>query len=212
MRPVERIGATFVGNGRAVTLDATLRESTALRAHVTEHEVEDGAPVVDHVRIAPITLTLDVIATTTPLSSALGAASATRDRDTREAVEAMFRARVPIEVRALGGVFTDMVIESIDSSTDARTGEAWAPTITLKQIRRASREYTDVPPAPLAPETDRGTQTTTEETDTAGVVKAGAEGLGEPSMAVNVARALGSNEAPTPSQSAVFLASAKELF
>lgn len=55
------------GLPRAVTFDATPGDTHLWTATVTEHPVEKGAPITDHVRAGAFRLSLDVIISNTPI-------------------------------------------------------------------------------------------------------------------------------------------------
>jgi hypothetical protein len=130
-----------------LTFDCTLTEQSSRMADVTRHPVEDGASVTDHVRQEPVTLSLQVIATTSPVGG-LAEADAQRDRTFRRDVIEIQAARELITVLCELGEFPGMVISGIDDRQDASTGEAYIASITLTEIRRAVRVVTLVPPDP----------------------------------------------------------------
>lgn len=52
-----------------LTIDATMQETHSLAAEVTEHPVEVGSDITDHIRPKPIEVRIDGIITNAPLSS-----------------------------------------------------------------------------------------------------------------------------------------------
>lgn len=147
MRGRSLTGAVLTAESRTLTFDCTLTEQSSRVANVTRHPIEDRADVTDHVRPEPVTLTLQVVATTSPLGG-LAEPDAQRDRTFRRDVIEIKEARELITVLCELGEFTGMVISGIDDRQDAGTGEAYVASITLTEIRRAVRVVTLVPPDP----------------------------------------------------------------
>jgi hypothetical protein len=147
MRGRSLTGAVLTAESRTLTFDCTLTEQSSRMADVTRHPVEDGASVTDHVRQEPVTLSLQVIATTSPVGG-LAEPDAQRDRTFRRDVIEIQAARELITVLCELGEFPGMVISGIDDRQDASTGEAYIASITLTEIRRAVRVVTLVPPDP----------------------------------------------------------------
>lgn len=56
------------GNLKALTFDATPGDTHLWTATVTEHPVEKGSPITDHVRAGAFRLSVDVVISNTPLS------------------------------------------------------------------------------------------------------------------------------------------------
>lgn len=145
MRPTATTGAIVTAESRTLTFDCTLKEQAQNTAQVTSHEVEDGAPITDHVRPQPVRLTLQVVASTAPLRDT---PDPQRDRKFRQDVLEIYHGRELCEVVCEAGVFSNMVISQIDDPIDASTGEAMVASITWQEIRRAVRVVTLVPPDP----------------------------------------------------------------
>lgn len=70
-QPTEII-ATIAGALSPILLDATLKESFKAEAEVTQHPIEDGADVSDHVILKPTSLTISGIVTETPFEGLPG--------------------------------------------------------------------------------------------------------------------------------------------
>jgi hypothetical protein len=147
MRGRSLTGAVLTSGSRTLTFDCTLTEQSRHASDVTRHPIEDGADVTDHVRPEPVTLTLQVVATTSPVGG-LAEPDAQRDRTFRRDVIEIKEGRELITVLCELGEFPNMVISGIDDRQDAGTGEAYIASITLTEIRRAVRVVTLVPPDP----------------------------------------------------------------
>jgi hypothetical protein len=149
---------TQIGN---LILDGTLSETHNRSADVTEHEVETGANVADHVRLKPATLQLDGIMTNTPISRQavvdyaedgpfeLEGAPGQQETPGRaenafSLLETLFEARNPITVITNLKTYENMIIDGITAPRDAKTGDAVRVTISLKQVRLVSNKLTTV--------------------------------------------------------------------
>jgi len=146
-RPIATSGASMVSLTRELVWDATITESYSLKSDVTENEVEDGASTSDHARLRQAELTLDLIATTSPLNGE--ASSDDRDRQFRGTLQEMWAARELVTIISELVDADDWLITGIDESADSRTGEACVPRVTLRRLRFASRQTVQIPPLPV---------------------------------------------------------------
>ena len=143
------LALAYVGAGgepQTLVLDASISEQLSERVVVTEHPVESGADVADHVRQMPITLRIEGLLTDFPLpAGGRGAFSAFADRREPGAVgrsaflyELLSTLRDSATVLAVhtgAGVFGSMVIESLDRTRDRTMSGAIRFTMSLKQVR-----------------------------------------------------------------------------
>ena len=68
IRPPRLYGASLKTSAdQIITFDATLNESPTFRGELTRHPVEVGGSVVDHFRRDPISLTMAVFVSNTPI-------------------------------------------------------------------------------------------------------------------------------------------------
>jgi hypothetical protein len=158
-----RQGSTKIG---AITLDVLLTENPTHSAEVTDHQVEEGANVSDHVRQKPDTLQLEGILSNTPVTGSQMTrviesgglvfdsnifADEESPRGSAGYAEAAYKAL--LELKEAGTVITvttsrktyeNMVIEQIQAPRDARTGDAIRILVNLKQVRIVSNRLTTV--------------------------------------------------------------------
>lgn len=59
--------------GESLTVDGTIREQHDRGARVTDHPIETGSTVSDHIQALPLTLTISAVWTETPLDTRIGA-------------------------------------------------------------------------------------------------------------------------------------------
>lgn len=129
----------------AIALDATVSEEHSADADITSHPVEDGAPVSDHIRAQPDTITLQGIISDTPISEA--DRRATDDTESAGRAEKAFHALRQLRdtgqvVDVITGlhVYRSMAVKSLRAPRDARTGDALRFTITLAQVRKVQTQ------------------------------------------------------------------------
>jgi hypothetical protein len=164
---------TAGGEFRVFEFDAVLSEAHALSAQATDFPVESGASISDHVVQKPDVLKLEGIVTNTPLPIALGwsleryAAAATSGGFSRRANDAWLElARIKaegiaVDIQTGRGPYFNMVLEGLESTTDAETGEALHATATFKRITAVASRTVTVPAIEkAAPIIDKGHQPT----------------------------------------------------
>lgn len=161
----QRTGLLIEGS-RTLTADVTLREAPQRRAEVTEHEVEQGINVSDHVRPQAVELQCDVVVTATPTSDE---GDPERDRRWRDDLVAMYDAAELVTVTCEHGVYRSMAIAEFSEVIDASTGLALIGSITFKQVRVVERRAELLPPVERrVARTDGGVATGETETGTPG--------------------------------------------
>ncbi len=128
--------------------DCTLNESHSLKNDITDHAVEEGGNVSDHIRTRPLGLTMDVVVSDTPLASQDGTVIAGNAPGRARAVYSR------LEQLAAGQVFTvmtaikvyeSMSLESMDIPRNAQTGESLRFSLTFKQIRIVRTKVVSLP-------------------------------------------------------------------
>ena len=133
--------------------DASENETHQFSSTVTEHPVENGSVVSDHVIHRPISLTLRLLQTNHAIQQNAFYATgyvqragdgrvlsygADRVSQAFEALDSLRRLAVPFEVVTSFRRYDNMLIESISVERNAKTGQALSVTVQLKQIRFVS--------------------------------------------------------------------------
>ena len=152
-------------------LDASLKENHVRKATVSDNELEDGTIASDHVRLTPLSLTMDAVVSDTPISilglgvstdDFLGAAndffggekSAFEDlvkNDTRTPAEAWAYLNDTMELRTPFSVVTaldryeNMIITSLSAPRTAQNGKDLAFSIELREIITIKSSTTTIP-------------------------------------------------------------------
>lgn len=130
-----------------VEFDVAESETHRASARVTDHPVETGAQITDHVVAEPDALDLVARVTNTPVVGENDLAALSPFR----AEEAYRRL---IELKNLGDVVTvvtslreyeNMILTSVAVTRNAQTGGVLALSLSLRQIRTATSEVVDLP-------------------------------------------------------------------
>ena len=114
-----------------ITAFVTIEERGTDRVTITRHPVEQGAEITDHAYVEPAELQLRFGATNSS-QDAGGDESYVTNLYTQ--VLALKDARETIQVQTGQRLYDDMVIESIEKTTDERTEAALMLVVILRQI------------------------------------------------------------------------------
>lgn len=131
-----------------IVLDAALEETHTLQARATEHPVETGSDVTDHVQSLPASLRLDGIISNTPLS-ALGL-TMYRHEDRAHTAFKEFETIVQngrlIDIVTSLKTYKNMVIEDFVVTQNAQNSDALSFSCTAKQISLVSSKLINIAP------------------------------------------------------------------
>ena len=146
--------ATFPdGTTSQLAIDAVLNETPHNAAVVTEHPVERGANVADHIRPAATTLALVLVVSNTPLErTAATQGGFARDRAERTYAQLVSwqEAGALLSILTTLGPRTSYAITGISTPRDAKTGGPPGRTgglrisVQLKQVRIVQNKLTRV--------------------------------------------------------------------
>lgn len=149
-------GAPKKGKIGTVTLDCTVSESHKDEVEITDHPVETGSTISDHIRKRPISLSLEGIVTNTPvvfLASLM--ADSPVENDFIPSPDRVTRAYQELRRIQEEGEIVDVVtslreyknlaIESLSVSRSAETGNALNVSISLREIVLAKSLSIDLP-------------------------------------------------------------------
>jgi hypothetical protein len=148
-------------------IDAELSGDHTTENEVTEHPVEEGSDIVDHVRARPFELTVEGIVSDTPFGEL-------REQRLREAgrldlldlagdveriehgsraydkLRFIFERRQPVTIQTSAGIFERMAPLRLSRPTSAREGDACRFAATFRQVRLVANERTLVRTPPIA--------------------------------------------------------------
>ncbi len=153
-------GPTLIGD---VAIDCTVTETHTATATVTEHPVESGANITDHIRPEPVQLSITGIVSDTPIGSkqiqraieAGGTKVQITERETPTSaagfgrtawakLEAIRAAAKPVKVTTRDRTYESMALMSLSVPKEAKTGGAFMFTAQFKQVRIVFNRTTKV--------------------------------------------------------------------
>jgi len=141
-----------------INLDATLSESHSRSAQVTEHPVEGGAVVSDHIIADPAEITINGVVTNSPiyllasltapspLSNSL-APTSNRAQAAYDEIKRIHQQSELIEIVTGFETYTDMAITSVGITRDVNSGNILNISVTAKEVTlvQTTGLSTDIP-------------------------------------------------------------------
>ena len=144
-----------------ISLDLILTETHSLNAVVTQHPVQDGSTISDHITILPRSGTMRVLVSNFSLSTAKGDARADWDEiyDQGEAAQKslpnraeeawkklkdLVKKRELVKVVTSLEVYEDVVITRVETTRDGDTGDALEIDIDYEQVTKVKLKETKV--------------------------------------------------------------------
>lgn len=135
-------------------LDVAVNEDHSFESEVTEHPVEIGADIADHVRARPITVTLEGIVSDTPIGALAerrqqftlvnGEAFALPSEEALAFLLALRDAREPVTIQTSLRSYESMMLQSLQVPRSASNGEALRFTATFVQVVIVTNQRTVV--------------------------------------------------------------------
>lgn len=185
----------------SIVVDACMTENHQLDSEVTDHPVERGADVTDHVRPKPAVVTLDCVISNTPVdvtqrarvlqASGVTFESTAVDQSTGVAGYAEQAYKTLLALREAGDYLTvvtqlatyeNMVIQSLSIPVSIATGDAMRFSVTFKEVRVVENKTTQVtvsaPRAKKKKKLGPQTPTTTTPEKEASALKSGLDAVG----------------------------------
>ena len=127
-----------------MTFDLTAQELHDTDAMVTDHPIEDGGNISDHVQPEPRRLSLDVEMTATPLY---------RDgepgiiEETHDALVELVESGQPLRVVTSVEDYGNMVLTQYQTRVDENTGERLEASLSFKEVTIVSPEIVEIDPS-----------------------------------------------------------------
>lgn len=144
----------------SVTLDASVSETHQADVDVTEHPVEIGSAIADHIRPKPETVVIEGLISNTPMPDANAATSVLESngfryasRSTQEGSRAGQGYADLVALKDAGSLisvvtglrtYDNMAITSLSVPRTPQTGQALRFTCALKQVRFATAKQTRI--------------------------------------------------------------------
>lgn len=159
-----------------IQVDAFIRENHSFSSELTEHPVENGSTIVDHIFNKPVSISLDGIITNTPMTlvgitsfDSLRRFANNESNDFSQIafakIEEIFCKREPISIATSLKTYEDMVLESLSVERESGNSSSLKFSCTAKQIRIVAQKLIDIPKSNpkaecIKPKTKKGLQET----------------------------------------------------
>lgn len=160
-------------------IDAVLTEDNNVESEITDHPIESGGDITDHVRIKPRMVSLECIVSDTPVGAlrtrrSAGDGSLLIPSDVaRGYMEFLQSQRVPVVLtktwtRSDGSqgskTYDNMMLQTLSENITADTGDAYKFKVTFKQVKKVTNNRTTVRVATprSKKKQDRGNKATTD--------------------------------------------------
>lgn len=132
--PLTSINTT---SGTMYVFDGFMKIEHTLEAHGTEHPVQTGANLIDHVFILPARLTMEVLMSDVLDSYAAGmwsGQSASKSVNAFTTMETLQQQRQPLSITTRLKTYSNMFVEGIQVPDDFRTRNGLRAIVRFKQI------------------------------------------------------------------------------
>lgn len=136
---------TYIREGGAVgvlSIDATESEGHSGEVQVTDHEVESGAVVSDHLRLRPRTVRISGVVTALPAGQA---PDRMRPLNAWEALRHIQESRQLVFLETTLGTYSNLALLSVDAPRDRSTGDALRFSLTFREVRQVASETVTLP-------------------------------------------------------------------
>lgn len=144
-----------------ISLDLILTETHSLNAVVTQHPVQDGSMISDHITILPRSGTMRVLVSNFSLSTAEGDARAAWDEiyaqgeaaqkslpnraeDAWKKLKELVKTRELVKVVTSLEVYEDVALTRVETTRDGDTGDALEIDIDYEQVTKVKLKETKV--------------------------------------------------------------------
>lgn len=128
-------------------VDCVVDHVTTFNSNVTEHPIEGGFVIADHVARQAMTLSLTAVITPTPVSyfRTLGGANPDRLGEALAYFEKLWLAGEPITVTIPSGIYTDMVMTTCPLPRNVQDGFCYRVQLEFKHIIIVSQKTEEIP-------------------------------------------------------------------
>lgn len=157
-----------------IVVDAFIHETHTLSSEITDHPVENGSVIADHIYNRPFTLVIDGIISNTPMNlvglTAFDSAKRYLTGESNDVVagafdkiEVLFTKREPVTIATSLKIYDDMVLENLTVERGGGMPDFLQFKCTAKQIRKAQQQLIKIPtpkPDRAKPKKKKGLQET----------------------------------------------------
>jgi len=141
-----QIGETIVAGVGEVSFDTSLSELYVNNADVTDHPVEKGSNITDHIRARPLELSINGVISNTPIAflASLRFPPKRAEVGYFTLLELQKQAKL-VKVLTTLDEFDNMAIQSVELDRDASTGNIASIKLSMKQVRLANSLEIETP-------------------------------------------------------------------
>ena len=129
-----------------VILDVAISETHTLQARATDHPVESGCSVIDHIQPLPDSIQLEGVISNTPTAflglPALGLRQAS---DAFQQLEELMKNGQPVQIVTSLKTYKNMALENLTIKRSAANSDALCFTCSAKQIRMVESQVISIP-------------------------------------------------------------------
>ena len=131
----------------AIECDVLIDQEITLNSEVTEHPVEDGFPVHDHVIRRPVKLAMTIAISNMPVTwyDRLGGNSPDRMSDAISKLEEIYKAGDPITIATADKLYENMVMTDCRIPKNRENGKILRVPLEFTQIRKVQVKTADIP-------------------------------------------------------------------
>lgn len=129
------------------SVDITRLEDHSFESEVTEHPVEEGVDITDHVRRKPIKLSMECVVSDSPVGPVRDLRNRVTTKPSEDAFAKMLAIREagePVTVATSLKVFNNMLLTNLGVPRTAANGRALVFTVTFVQIEFVTNARTTV--------------------------------------------------------------------
>lgn len=130
-----------------IECDVLIEQELTLNSEVTEHPVEDGFPVHDHVIRRPVKLAMTITVSNMPVTwyDRLGGNSPDRMSDAISKLEEIYKAGDPITIATVDKLYENMVMTDCRIPKNRENGKVLRVPLEFTQIRKVQVKTAEIP-------------------------------------------------------------------
>lgn len=137
LKPVSLAGIEF---------DALIDEVKSLQATIPAYPVEDGFPVSDTIILSPLTVSMTLYVSDTPVTWLYRHGSSNgRVQQICDQIENLWLSKSLVKIVTTDAIYTNMGLTSLSIKKSREIGYAREISLTAQKVRVTSRQMTDIP-------------------------------------------------------------------
>lgn len=131
-----------------INIDASIQEDHTTEVTKTEHPVEKGANITDHVEIRPDTLSVEGVVSDAPLrEDVISTSGASRSVDAFTRLQNIQKEKLLVTVVTGLKTYTNMILRTLSPVRNAKTGKALRFNARFEEVRIVESDVAFIPVA-----------------------------------------------------------------